>query len=53
MLLRLFVVGGEHIALAMVVEGHVCTQNTYLIRVAMATWLLTSMSFIACIACDL
>ena len=25
--LRLFVVGGEHIAMAMVVVGHICTQN--------------------------
>ena len=25
--LRLFVVGGEHIAMVMVVVGHICTQN--------------------------
>ena len=25
--LRLFVVGGEHIAVVMVVVGHICTQN--------------------------
>ena len=25
--LRLFVVGGERIAMAMVVVGHICTQN--------------------------
>ena len=25
--LRLFVVGGEHVAMAMVVVGHICTQN--------------------------
>ena len=25
--LRLFVVDGEHIAMAMVVVGHICTQN--------------------------
>ena len=30
--LRLFVVGGEHIAMAMVVVGHICTQHYLLIR---------------------
>ena len=25
--LRLIVVGGEHIAMAMVMVGHICTQN--------------------------
>ena len=30
--LRLFVVGGEHIAMAMVVVGHICTQNMTVIH---------------------
>ena len=30
--LRLFVVGGEHIAMAMVVVGHICTQNVMVIH---------------------
>ena len=30
--LRLFVVGGEHIAMAMVVVGHICTQNNMVIH---------------------
>ena len=29
--LRLFVVGGEHSAMAMVVVGHICTQNIILV----------------------
>ena len=29
--LRLFVVGGERIAMAMVVVGHICTQNSMVI----------------------
>ena len=27
--LRLFVVGGKHIAMAIVVVGHICTQNIH------------------------
>ena len=30
--LRLFVVGGEHIAMAMLVVGHICTQNNMVIH---------------------
>ena len=30
--LRLFVVGGERIAMAMVVVGHICTQNNMVIH---------------------
>ena len=30
--LRLFVVGGEHIAVVMVVVGHICTQNIMVVH---------------------
>ena len=30
--LRLFVVGGEHIAMVMVVVGHICTQNIMVVH---------------------
>ena len=30
--LRLFIVGGEHIAMTMVVVGHICTQNIMVVH---------------------
>ena len=32
MLVKLFVVGGEHSAMAMVVVGHICTQNIMVVH---------------------
>ena len=39
MLMKLFVVGGEHSAMAMVVVGHICTQNLiHCLRLSVLPW---------------
>ena len=42
--LRLFVVDGEHIAMAMVVVGHICTPNIMVVQA-------TSYRLIHCLCC--